>query len=599
MQQSPMGVYSLEIRGPSGETVLVLGDEPSSAPKEPELQLGPGLPWTTRVGHHALHFIRLLPNNPGYSLRVTMDLDVLASAAEVAAPPGTTTKLFRLSDGAALTPLTHLEIEQAAGPAPPVQFVAPDILARFERGDRGWLTRDINRDGGVQENTAFVTLHELGLVVTAKVLHDRLLPISSMHAHNLRLIPYGIFGVGITLGALILIVTTRRRTRSTLEAELRITNAEAAARVELENLVRCSPAMLYRGRVTTNGDFLREFLTPNTREVTGWDPDILADQDEVWNLSPSEDRRLRENNYRRAVKEGRSSVEYRFQRPDGGFSWLRNEAVMTRHLPDGSTELAGAITNISHEREISAYAAMQNRLASLGEIAASLAHELTQPMTVIGIAASIAQNTARDLPQAAELLRQLDAIAAQSERASDIIRHLRLYGRADGGPMANIKLSQAAQGALSLVGMALREADVDVVVEVPDDLPLIRARLVQVEQVLVNLMINARDAMSANPPGARRVTLRGGIVGGRARLEVEDTGPGVPASLIERLFEPFYTTKAPGEGTGLGLALCQTMMRQFGGSIAAANGRYGAIFTLEFPVQTQVADAAANAATTG
>jgi signal transduction histidine kinase len=583
MRQSPLGLHALELRGPAGTALLALGDEPQGAPRESASQPGPGLPWATRTGRHVLHVVRLLPANPGYTLRVTVDLDVLADAAEVAAAPGTRTSLYRLSDGAVLTPLTHGEVEQLAGPPAPIRFADPETLDRFERNDRGRLAEDQDDQEGVQ--LVFVTLHELGLVVATKEPHERLLAVSTMHAHTLRLVPVFVLLIGLVATGAVLIVATRRRARADLNEEHRVFTAEAAARAELEQLVRCSPAMLYRGRVSPSGDYKREFLTPNTREVTGWEPETLSDKDQLWALAPSEDRLLRDNNYRRAVREGRSAVEYRFQRPDGGYSWLRNEAVVIRRLPDGSTEVAGAITNISREREIAAYAAMQNRLASLGEIAASLAHELTQPMTVIGIAAAIAQGVASELPGAAELRRQLDAIASQSERASDIIRHLRLYGRADGGPMADVRLRQAAQGALSLVGMALREADVEVVVDIPEDLPPVRARLVQVEQVLVNLLINARDAMGANPSTARRITLRGSKIPGGVRLEVEDTGPGVPACLIERLFEPFYTTKAPGEGTGLGLSLCQTMMRQFGGTITATNGRYGAIFALEFPIR--------------
>jgi len=431
------------------------------------------------------------------------------------------------------------------------------------------------------------------MVVAAKLPRDELLALSILHAQSLRMVPVFVLLIGLIASGALLIAIVRRRARADLEEGHRLAAAEAAARAELEHLVRCSPAMLYRGCVTADGDFVREFLTPNTLDVTGWTPETLANPDQVWSLAPDEDRLRRHANYVRAAREGRSSVEYRFQRPDGGYSWLRNEAVATRRLPDGSTEIAGAITNITRERDIAAYAAMQNRLASLGEIAASLAHELTQPMTVIGISAAIAHGVAAKLPNAAELLRQIEVISAQSDRASDIIRHLRLYGRADGGPMADISLRDAAQGALSLVGMAMREADIEVIVDIASDLPVVRARLVQIEQILVNLMINARDAMSGNPPTARRISLRGRAQPERVRLEVEDTGPGVPASLIERLFEPFFTTKAPGEGTGLGLALCQAMMQQFGGSITAANGRYGAIFTLEFPIRVDAGSAMA------
>jgi signal transduction histidine kinase len=352
----------------------------------------------------------------------------------------------------------------------------------------------------------------------------------------------------------------------------------------MEELSRCSPVVLYRGRQTDQGDFLRDFLTPNTEAVVGWSREALNDPELFWELLSEEDRLVRNRSHARAARDGRSLAEYRCQRPDGSFVWLRNEAVAVGQLPDGSVELVGAIVNITREREIGIYAAMQNRLASLGEISASLAHELNQPMTVIGIAASLAERLSEDQPRRADLLRHLKTIADQTQRAGDIIRHLRAYSRMDGGSLADIALGDAIRSAVALVGNALEEAAVKVSVEVEADLPMVRARQVQVEQILVNLLVNARDAMAATPAAARRVIVRAMKHGPSVQIEVEDTGPGVPVSLLGRLFEPFFTTKAQGHGTGLGLSLCQSMMQQFSGSISASNGRHGAVFTLQFPL---------------
>ena len=579
MRQNRLGLHALKVRNPQGDIVLSLGQDPDGSPNEP-LNANPiGLPWRTPEGRHVLHVTRQLP---GHVLRVTVDLDVLAAGTDIAAPAGSVTCLYRLEDGAMLSSLTVAEIPPPETPVMPVEYLDRATVTRFLGSERGWLT---GLDAqGVPTALSFVTLHELGLVVTAKAPQAQLTTISTLRAQTMRLVPLFVLVFGLMLTAVALVVATRRRAREALEQEHRIAEAEGTARAELEHLVRCSPAMLYRGRLLESGDFVRDFLTPNTAEVTGWPPEVLADPDLVWELLTEEERRQRDANYVRAAHDGRAAVEYRLQRPDGSFNWLRNEAVLVRKLDDGSFELAGAMTNITREREIAAYAAMQNRLASLGEISASLAHELTQPMTVIGIAAAIAMRQAEERQDSADLQRHLKTIGDQTERATDIIRHLRAYGRADGGPMTDVSLKAAVHGALGLVGMALRESNVDVTIVINDDLPTVRARQVQVEQILVNLLINARDAMSANPGNARRVALRGSQHSNCVRLEIEDTGPGVPTAMVERLFEPFFTTKAVGEGTGLGLSLCQTMMQQFGGSISVANGRLGAVFTLEFPL---------------
>jgi len=128
----------------------------------------------------------------------------------------------------------------------------------------------------------------------------------------------------------------------------------------------------------------------------------------------------------------------------------------------------------------------------------------------------------------------------------------------------------------------LVEAAVAVEVDLPADLPLVRGRMVQVEQVLLNLLINGRDALLALPAKQRRLRISAELEAGKVVLHIADSGPGVPVELLSRLFEPFFTTKSAGEGTGLGLSFCRTMMEGFGGSISVSNAHGGAVFSLRF-----------------
>ena len=581
-RQSPLNLRALDVLNAKGDILLSLGADLPGDSTKAEMAAGVGLPWQLPDGHHVLRFTRLLPNQPGLVMRATIDLDAIVMATSGALPTGVSSRLVRLIDGGELHPLSPAEIDRASGPAQQVRYFDRDVLAHFATADRGALslTDGQNRPGMM----SFAVLRDFGLVVTATKAQSDLFAAALQGDLSVWLVPLSVLLVGLLFSTIVMVVFTRQRGRRAVEQQHLVAASEAAARRELEELVRCSPAMLYHGRVTSHGEFVRDFLTPNTVEVTGWTSDVLANPDRVWELLSTDDRQIRDRNYTKAASEGRSFAEYRLQHPDGGRVWLRNEAVAVGKLPDGSVELVGAISNITREREIAAYAAMQSRLASLGEFSASLAHELTQPMTVIGIAASLAERLIEGPDKQPDLRRHIKTIEEQAERASDIIRHLRAYGRMDAGPLTEVSLAEAVRGALGLLGKMLNESAVEVTVDVPTDLPRVRARRVQVEQILVNLLINARDAMAGNPAGARRVAIRAMRDGAYVRLEVEDTGSGVPAELMERLFETFFTTKSSGEGSGLGLALCQTMMRQFGGSITAANGRLGAVFTLRFPV---------------
>jgi C4-dicarboxylate-specific signal transduction histidine kinase len=220
-------------------------------------------------------------------------------------------------------------------------------------------------------------------------------------------------------------------------------------------------------------------------------------------------------------------------------------------------------------------------MATVGEIATSIAHELSQPVTVISMAASYAQTLAEEFTGATELGEQIDTVLLQSKRAGEIIRQLRSYGHAGGGALEPVDLWKAVSGAMLLAGQPLAKASVAVEVDLPHGLTMVRGRLIQVEQVLMNLMFNARDAMMAMPANQRRLRVSAEI-GDDVVVRVADSGPGVPAGLIDKVFEPFFTTKDVGVGTGLGLSLCRSMMEGFGGSISVRNVDGGAVFSLRF-----------------
>lgn len=285
---------------------------------------------------------------------------------------------------------------------------------------------------------------------------------------------------------------------------------------------------------------------------------------------------------------GRAMIERQTMFGDKGKRWVRCTFNLLAEA-DGVAEVIGRIDDIETEKAATAAAMSTARLATLGEVATGLAHELNQPLAVISL---LAENTAILLrsagPGAAErATRRMQDIIAMTNRAKEITDHLRLFGRRQGERLEPVQLRQAVDGAVLLVRVALAEAGIALELSLPDDLPPVQGRQILLEQVLMNLLLNARDAMRPVPPQQRRIRIQAGAEDGRVWLRVEDSGPGIPPEILPRLFEPFFTTKGPGEGTGLGLAICHGIIRSFGGCIqvaAATASGSGACFTISLPV---------------
>lgn len=353
------------------------------------------------------------------------------------------------------------------------------------------------------------------------------------------------------------------------------------------------PAVGYRGLLEPGGNFRLTEIGPGVERLTGWtseaalrpgwrsrgmDPATLP-------LGPDLPDRLRHDT--------EASVEYRFRRAGGGWMWLRETARVLGRGPDG-TEIAGALEDISAERELALQAAAAAKFATLGEMAAGLAHELNQPIAIMSLAA---ENAAEALEAGEDgvkdALVRLRRIMAQADRAKAIVTQLRAFSRVDVAALEPVDLGACVHGMMVLAGQALRDDNVQVQIELPDSLPPVIGQPILIEQVLLNLALNARDALRERAPERRRLRIAAEAGPGpeEATLRVTDSGPGFTAEVVERLFEPFFTTKPPGFGTGLGLSISRTIMRGLGGRISAGNakppsdhagGFGGAEFTLVF-----------------
>jgi PAS domain S-box-containing protein len=243
-----------------------------------------------------------------------------------------------------------------------------------------------------------------------------------------------------------------------------------------------------------------------------------------------------------------------------------------------------------------------SRLANLGEMASGVAHEINQPLAVIRLAAESVVEELEMGPDVdkipAELLaffkQKLERIAAQTERASGIIRDLRTVARQPGNEAHPFDLSEAVRVGCDLLQEQMRLNRVQFALDLPKPGPRVMGEAGRVQQVVINLVNNARDALIER--GAGKTATEGGQIGRidvriaidpatrRVLLIVEDDGPGIPAHVLPRLFEPFFTTKPVGKGTGLGLSISYDIVHRMGGEMSAENRPDGgARFKIGFP----------------
>ena len=223
------------------------------------------------------------------------------------------------------------------------------------------------------------------------------------------------------------------------------------------------------------------------------------------------------------------------------------------------------------------------RVATAGELTTSLAHELNQPLMAIVSNAAAGNALLSNPDMGKEDVREaLDDIATEGKRASEVIKNLREFLRRGSVESEPVNVNQLARDVLVLLTSELRETNVDVRLDLAGDLPTIMGNRVQLQQVLVNLVLNAIDAMR-NREGEHRLAFRTRAVGDGVEVTIRDTGPGLESGQEARIFEPFVTTKS--SGMGVGLAISRTLVGAHGGKIRAGNHPDGgAEFVFTLPV---------------
>lgn len=259
----------------------------------------------------------------------------------------------------------------------------------------------------------------------------------------------------------------------------------------------------------------------------------------------------------------------------------------------GSKVLLLTIDDVTKRLETERQLIQAGKMATLGEMATGIAHELNQPLSVIKTASSYFMRKIRNKEPIKDLilLTMAEEIDSHVDRATRIINHMRQFGRKSDLGLGKIQVNDLLERAFEIFCQQLKIRGIEVKWQTQENLPMILGEADRLEQVFINLMLNARDAIeerwenTMDPRADKRIILSSRSEGPYVVVTVSDTGNGIPREVRNKIFEPFFTTKKVGKGTGLGLSISYGIIKECGGRITAKNNRDGgACFLIRFPI---------------
>ena len=275
--------------------------------------------------------------------------------------------------------------------------------------------------------------------------------------------------------------------------------------------------------------------------------------------------------------------------------------TLERRRPDGTTypasaTLAGIVDrkgtvthvvsverDISEDRRLREQLIHSERLSAVGQLVAGVAHEINNPLqAVMGFTELLIGSDTNP-----EIRRDLEQIRSDADRAAKIVRHLLQFARRSTLERAVADLNEIARATCALRTYELKMAGIEIIEQYSNDMPVVVANREEIQQVVLNLLLNAEHALRGHGRGSTiRVTT--GETADSAYLEVVDNGAGVPDAAASRIFEPFFTTKGVGQGTGLGLSVSLGIAQAHSGTLELRPTAEGACFRLTLPAATDM-----------
>jgi PAS domain S-box-containing protein len=377
--------------------------------------------------------------------------------------------------------------------------------------------------------------------------------------------------------------------------------AEEALRQSAQALSRSEAYLAEAQRLSHTGTWAFNetttlYWSEESYRIWGFDPlQGLPSREAMWERIHPDDRDWARQEARNARRQKRDyAVEHRILLPDGTVRYLEATAHFVSSADGERFEVVGTHVDVTERkraqeererlRQLEADLAHMNRVSMMGELAASLAHEITQPIASARNNARAALNFLdQPLPDISEVREAIDCVVGDSDRAGDIIDRIREHIKKAPPRKGRFDLNAAINEVIVLARSVISENGVSVRTAFADGLFLVQGDRVQVQQVLLNLILNAVEAMGSVAAGARELVISTEQTKtGGAGVTVRDSGPGVDLEHLERVFEAFYTTKS--SGTGMGLSICRSIIDAHGGRLwAESNEPRGAVFQFTLP----------------
>lgn len=404
-------------------------------------------------------------------------------------------------------------------------------------------------------------------------------------------------------------VTARRKDGSFFPAEVTISGFHSGDRLltvrditerkESERRLHLGARVLQNvaeGIMVTSADGVIELVNPAFCAITGYsEREVIGSSQRL--LKPDQhDGRIWRDVWRECLGKGHWEGQLWNRRKNGDIfpvrlscSIIRDEAGDVVSCVNVFSDITDQVRLAEEKERMAEQNVRSQRLASLGTMSAGIAHEINQPLNVIKVMVDgmLYWHQRGRTPDQARIMETMQKVSAQVNRIDEIIKHMRSFINLSGqiGPVKPCDLDTVLESALNMLGTQIQAHNITLRKIPVTGVLLVKANATRLEEVVINLLVNAMQALDSCAKTPKEITISSHTAGNTAVLEIADNATGIPADSMQRIFDPFFTTKTGGDGMGLGLSIAQSIANSYGGVIRAENNdRGGASFHVELPL---------------